>query len=242
LSIPLSSAVAYHMQMDWSAVAIVVATIMGPILAVQAQKYLERHRDQTRAKDSLFRVLMATRANRIATEHVQALNGIELAFYGGGQKEKKVREAWKAYLDNLNDLKSYKPNRIPEWQTRQFDLFVDLPHDMAICLGYNDFDKTHIKNSWYAPEAHGTIEQQWNDIRAALADILTGKRYLPVGSSGASDEEVKETSELRKLLIEWLKMNTQIAQADEAATTKTGLLRKAAERVWDPAHDGVQKP
>jgi hypothetical protein len=47
--------------MDWSAVAIVIATVMGPILAVQAQKYLERHRDQKRAKDTIFRVLMATK-------------------------------------------------------------------------------------------------------------------------------------------------------------------------------------
>src|SRR5712691_10499658 len=91
-----------NMHLDWSIAAIVIATVMGPILAVQAQKYLERYRDQKRVKDSIFRVLMATRANRLASDHVQALNGIELAFYGGGNKEKKVREAWKAYLDHLN--------------------------------------------------------------------------------------------------------------------------------------------
>ena len=27
---------------------------------------------------------------------------IDLEFYGGGRSEKRVREAWKAYLDHLN--------------------------------------------------------------------------------------------------------------------------------------------
>jgi hypothetical protein len=147
--------------MDWSALAVIVATVMGPILAVQAQKYLERHRDQKRAKDTIFRVLMATRASRLSGEHVQALNGIELAFYGGGKKGKKVLEAWKAYHYHLND-KSYAPERTPEWVTRQIDLFIDLLHEMAVSLGY-DFDKTHIKNSWYSPEAHGIMENEFHD-------------------------------------------------------------------------------
>ena len=196
------------MHIDWSAVAIVIATVAGPILAVQAQKYLERHRDQKRAKDSIFRVLMATRASRLAAEHVQALNGIELAFYGGGSKEKKVREAWKAYHDHLND-RSYRPDRIPEWNVRIVDLFIDLLHEMAVCLGY-DFDKTHIRNSWYVPELHGEIEQQWNEIRGALADILVGKRYLPVAGFAPSEEEAKQMREVRRLLIEWLKANTPL--------------------------------
>ena len=215
--------------MDWSAGAIVIATIMGPVLAVQAQKYLERHRDQKRAKDAIFRVLMATRASRLAPDHVQALNGIELAFYGGREGEKKVREAWKAYHDHLND-KSYQPDRTAEWITRQIDLFIDLLHEMAVCLGY-DFDKTHIKNSWYSPEAHGTIEQQWNEIRGALADILTGKRFFPVAGFAASDDEAKEVAEVRKRLIEWLKMNTQIPQAVSSEPASAIIERGPAPQV-----------
>lgn len=200
--------------MDWSAGAIVVATVMGPILAVQAQKYLERHRDQKRAKDTLFRVLMATRASRLAAEHVQALNGIELAFYGGGRKEKRVLEAWKAYHDHLND-KSYQPDRTAEWVTRQIDLFIDLLHEIAVCLGY-DFDKTHIKNSWYSPEAHGVIEEEVHTIRRGFAAILTGKASFPVTSFAATDEEAKEVGEVRKLLIEVLKANRPISGINAA--------------------------
>jgi hypothetical protein len=105
---------------------------------------------------------------------VQALNGIELAFYGGGEKEKKVREAWKAHLDHLST--KWTKERQDEWVTRQFDLFIDLLHEMAVCLRY-DFDKTHIRNSWYSPEAHGTIEQELNVIRRDI----DWKTFIPGG-------------------------------------------------------------
>lgn len=131
-----------------------------------------------------------------------------MAFYGGGEKEKKVREAWKAYHNHLND-KSYQPDRNAEWVVRQIDLFIDLLHEMAVCLGY-DFDKTHLKSSWYSPEAHGTIEQELNVIRGGLAEILTGKRSFPVVGLAASEHEAQQTAELRNLLIEWLKANPKI--------------------------------
>ena len=64
----------------------------------------------------IFRTLMATRATRLSAEHVQALNGIELTFYGGGKKEKKVLEAWKAYHDHLNT--KYEGTAANEWTIR----------------------------------------------------------------------------------------------------------------------------
>lgn len=199
--------------MTWFAVhlgsiAIVFATLIGPVLAVQAQKYLERHRDQKRAKDSIFRVLMATRASRLSPDHVQALNGIDLAYYSGGIREKRVRESWKAYHDLLNTR--FAKEREGEWVTRQLDLFVDLLHEMAVCLGY-DFDKTYIKNSSYAPEAFGTIEQEVNLIRGALAEILVGKRPFQVVGVAASEDEARQTAEIRGLLIEWLRVSSSKA-------------------------------
>jgi hypothetical protein len=201
--------------MDWSVVSVVIATVMGPILAVQAQKYLERHRDQKRAKGNIFRVLMATRATRLAGDHVQALNGIELAFYGGGDREKKVLEAWKAYHDHLNT--TFSTDRGAEWEIRQVDLFIDLLHEMAVCLGY-DFDKTQIKNSWYSPKAHGVIEDELQTIRRGFAEILTGKASFAVTAIAATKEEANEWAEARKLLIEVLKAHKSIPP-----TTPSGL-------------------
>jgi microsomal dipeptidase-like Zn-dependent dipeptidase len=206
--------------MDTSAGAIVVATLLGPVFAVQVQKYLERHRDQKRVKDTIFRTLMTTRANRLAPDHVQALNGIEIAFYGGGEKEKRVREGWRAYHDYLND-RSYQPDRMQEWMVKQIDLFIELLHDMAVCLGY-DFDKTHIKSSWYAPEAHGTVEEELNAIRSSLAEIVTGKRPFPIGIHPTSEEEAKKTAELRELLVEWLTRQNQTSLAVEGTGKASG--------------------
>jgi hypothetical protein len=88
------------MAVDWGAVSIVLATFGGPIAAVQAQEFLERGRERKRQKEATFRTLMATRAlsNRTSPEHVLALNGIELTFSHGGNKDKAVLEAWNAYV------------------------------------------------------------------------------------------------------------------------------------------------
>jgi len=59
--------------MQVSEILIVCATVVGPILAVQAQKAVERARERRGRKAWLFHSLMATRAARVSPEHVQAL-------------------------------------------------------------------------------------------------------------------------------------------------------------------------
>ena len=74
---------------SWNDVAIMLATFLGPIAAVQAQKYLERRREVENRKISVFYALMATRSARISPEHVRALNSISLAFYGRSAPSRK---------------------------------------------------------------------------------------------------------------------------------------------------------
>jgi hypothetical protein len=128
---------------------------------------------------------------------------IDLEFYGGGPKEKAVREAWKRYLDHLNTR--YEDDAA--WGIRQTDLFVDLLYEMSNCLRY-DFDKTHIKNSVYLPVAYGNLEQDQNVIRSALVNILTGKAAFPIVAKPATDEEAKEQAQLRQSLMEYLSDKT----------------------------------
>ena len=66
-----------------------------------------------------------------------------------------------------------------QWDTKRVDLLVELLHKMATVLDY-EFDKTHIKNSAYAPIAHGDIEDQQKALRVGLIDVLEGKRVLPM--------------------------------------------------------------
>jgi hypothetical protein len=91
--------------------AVVAATVLGPILAVQAQKAVESFRERRGRKTRLFEQLMATRASRVASEHVRALNMIDLVFYDErilgiprrSGKEQRVLDSWKEYLDHLNN-------------------------------------------------------------------------------------------------------------------------------------------
>lgn len=121
---------------------------------------------------SVFTTLMATRGSLLSADNVRALNLIDLVFYGGDEEEKRVRESWKAYLHHLNDL--LFRNRDPNgWDLKRVALFSELLFDMSKCLGY-DFDKTELSSSWYAPEAHGIVEQELTTIRKGVAGLIQG--------------------------------------------------------------------
>lgn len=74
---------------------LVLATFCGPIAAVQAQKWIERTREQRGRRLWIFQTLMATRAIRAGSnEHVQALNLIDVFFNGKSSRDRAVRDAW----------------------------------------------------------------------------------------------------------------------------------------------------
>ncbi|MDH4554792.1 hypothetical protein E8F11_06310 [Pseudomonas sp. BN417] len=157
---------------DWLMMFVVLA---GPIIAVQLTRYLDSRNEIQGRKLQIFKTLMATRAYTISWHHVEALNSIDLEFNQKNKKEKQVIEAWKQYLDHLG-LDKMDPD---QWAIRRVDLFVELLHKMAIVLKY-DFDKTHIKNSSYAPRAHGDIENEQGNMRKMAIELLEGKRVLPL--------------------------------------------------------------
>ncbi|MCK7139068.1 hypothetical protein L8O39_14950 [Enterobacter kobei] len=71
----------------------VFATLFSPLIAVRVQKYLEKKSEKQTIKVKIFSQLMATRAisSRLLPEHVQALNMIDLAFYGDIRRGKVKR-------------------------------------------------------------------------------------------------------------------------------------------------------
>ena len=137
----------------------------------------------------VFKTLMATRAYAVSPKHVEALNRIDLEFSNKHKKEREVVYAWKEYLDLL----SSKEMPREQWDTKRVDLLVELLHKMATVLDY-EFDKTHIKNSAYAPIAHGDIEEQQKFLRVGLIEILEGKREVPMRVTNLPSENVSNTS------------------------------------------------
>jgi hypothetical protein len=170
----------YSLGLNISDGLMILAVLLGPIIAVQLTRYLDNKREAQQRKLDIFRTLMATRLYNISWDHVNALNRIDVEFDSRVPKEKDVLNAWKSYLDLLND----KGLTAESWNTRRTDLFVDLLHRMALVLNY-DFDKTHIKNSAYSPVAHSNSEQEVNEIRAGLIKVLKGEIAIPVKISGA---------------------------------------------------------
>lgn len=152
---------------DW---IMIVAVISGPIIAVQLTRYLDDKKEKRDRKLQIFKTLMATRAYTTSWEHVNALNLIDLEF----TKDKTVIEAWKEYHDLLHT--SMSPD---QWVQKKLELFIDLLQKMAYVLDY-DFDKTHIKNSSYSPNAHGNTENEQMILRKHLIEVLEGKRSIPM--------------------------------------------------------------
>ncbi len=154
---------------------IILATMLGPVIAVQVTRYVDDRKEVKGRKLQVFKTLMATRAYTLSPAHVEALNRIDLEFSSNLPAEKKVIDVWKQYLDLLGD-KSLTPER---WGEKRIELLVELLYVMGQCLDYN-FDKTQIKNATYAPIAHGRIDEEQQAIRTHTLELLQGKRVLPM--------------------------------------------------------------
>ena len=157
--------------------AIVLAMLMGPVFAVQAQKWVELARERRNNKLWIFSQLMATRSARVSPEHVRALNMIDLAFYGRrvGKKAYRTRlehgvlKAWSRYRDHLNagPGKSAPPEVLRNWIYVADDLFAGLLHAMSIEVGLK-FDRVLLRRGAYAPLAHGDLDAMTEYPRTQL--------------------------------------------------------------------------
>lgn len=137
-------------------VVITVATFFGPVFAVQAQKWIERLRENRARKETVFQTLMTTRSYRLSMDHVRSLNMIDIAF----KVDREVIEAWRVYHDHLHSLAlNTTPDVINAWETRSGDLLVALLGAMAANLDY-EFDPVQLKRGSYAPRAHGQAQAE----------------------------------------------------------------------------------
>lgn len=194
------------MTWDWTFrttdVAIVAATLLGPILAVQAQKLLERRRDQDQRRRWVFRTLMATRATNLSSAHVEALNAVPIEFYGRSVRLSKVIEAWKVYLDHLN---ANVDANGPAWEDRRQDLFLALLGAMAHFLGYK-FGPVELRREVYFPRGHAQLETDQETIRKGFASLLRGEKALPMEVRGWPVDEgaLDAQRRLQARLLAWL--------------------------------------
>ncbi len=183
---------------DWM---IVCATLLGPIIAVQVQKAVEAAREARSQKRQLFHQLMATRAAPTSFQHVQALNMIDLAFYGKAPGRRKpgaqrVLDLWKEYLDHVAD-RSFQDRDINGWAGKLQELHVDLLVAIGNDVGYS-FDRVLLKKGVYNPEAHGLLEHENNQLRRLTISLLEGKTAISmnVASFPVDEDALKAQADL----------------------------------------------
>jgi hypothetical protein len=192
----------------------IFAVLISPLLAVQAEKIIERARSSKNRKVQIFKTLMATRGSRLSTEHVIALNQIDLEFYGS-KKYRKTLNSWKEYLDQLG-LKFNNDEEFRVWNDKAEELLANLLYEMGISLGYS-FDKVTIKRNAYSPTGHVKVESENQQIRNLLIKVLNGENAittLQISSDDvakANNDAVSKTQELQNLLIDHYKNGRPIS-------------------------------
>lgn len=173
---------------DW---AIVLATILGPIFAVQVQKWLEKWRAIRERRFWIFRSLMATRAANLNPLHVEALNAIPIDFYG----RKPIIDIWEEYFAHLSNKEMAKD----VWAGKRLDIFIRLLAAIGKDLKYT-FNVAELHRIYF-PEGHGNLEADQLAITRGLALLLSGQQPLkmsvesfpqPSADAAAQQEKLQE--------------------------------------------------
>jgi hypothetical protein len=178
--------------------AVVFATLAGPILALQAQRWLDKRREVNSRKMSLFRTLMATRVSRLSPEHVEALNATAIDFYGESEELRAITGAWRLYMEHLN--RTTMP--FEQWLIRGDDLYADLLYSMAKHLRYK-FDKVQLQREIYRPKGFLDAEVEQDKLKKGLIGILEGSSSLLMDvRSFPVDPTIREATPTTQMILD----------------------------------------
>lgn len=185
--------------MKFPEIITILAIIIGPIMAVQAEKYLQRAREIKNQRLNIFKTLMATRGSSLSFSHVEALNRIDLEF-SDNRKYQKVIAAWKEYFDNLGQ-KAQTDEQVTVWIARNEELLANLLYEMGQSLGYK-FDKVLIKRNVYSPLGHERVERENEMIRKGLMNVLNSETSLAM-TIIVDEDTLRKQSELHDAMIKY---------------------------------------
>jgi hypothetical protein len=183
---------------DW---LLILVTFAGPIVAVQVQKWVERIREERFRRLTIFQTLMATRAMRASSsDHVQALNLIDVFFNGKSKKERDVRDAWVTYLDFFNQRTPTDDKGATAHNEKGVDLLTNLLAKIGHTLGYH-FNAVQLKRGGYYPQGHADEANASALIRQNLVKVLTGTQHLKMDVASfpatISEEDMQSQLKLR---------------------------------------------
>ena len=150
-------------------IAVAIIPIIVWILGIKYQ-------DRKAKKDAQLRVFLTLMADRKSNPITNALNIIDVVF----QDNKKVRHAWREYLDSLNE-------KSPQFESSN-SFRLDLLSEMAMALGYKNLKQTEI-DRFYSPKYFGSqMSRQEIIFRENLRVLMHSKNF----AEGFSDKEFED--------------------------------------------------
>ena len=156
----------------------ILALIVSPIAAVLISIWIADQGEIRKRKLETFRTLMRTRGIRLSSDHVGALNLVEIEF----AKETNVISAWKTYLEHLDGSKTplpVDPNTSKPFFDERNRRLAKLLHEIGISLGFK-VEQIDIFMGNYTPQGWLNDEDQQRFLRGLMIDVLGGRRALTV--------------------------------------------------------------
>jgi uncharacterized protein DUF6680 len=152
---------------DW---VTVFAVVIGPVLALFAQRVLDLIREKKNRRVELYLTIMSLRATWLHPDSLRALNSIDTIF--SKKREQKIRDAWAELLRHTSSHKGTSDEEARVWNERLLDLRVDLYQLIGNAVKYRQ-TVAYIKNSIYAPQYHVDAELEQIQIRKQFAKAIT---------------------------------------------------------------------
>lgn len=156
--------------------ATIFAIVWGPIKAVQISRQNDDEKEVRRRKFAVFHDLMKTRRLALASDHVMALNLIQVEFY----QHQKINDAYRRYMALLSrPAPAANDAAADQFYEEQEDGLYDLLHEIGDELGYK-YDKRDLRKLAYGPKGWQNDEAQLRAVRMLLIEVMSGRRPIPV--------------------------------------------------------------
>jgi hypothetical protein len=171
----------------------VAAIIAAPMITLYVQRKLEDKKARDKRRQEIFNTLWINRRRPYWLARIDALNMIDLEFYG----EPGVQDAWQALRADYFRQEHPGMNDDQIFQQRE-ELFATLLFEISKVLRYK-FSRTDIRDNIYRPQLHGTVEEIEIETRARILALLRSDA-LPVRFVQEQANSPQTQATLRQLL------------------------------------------
>ncbi len=184
----------------------ILAILLSPLIAVQVTQWINKLKAAKDRKIKVFSDLMATRGTALSPKHVEALNRIDIEYYGVN----KVTTSWKIYMDHLDHVQNILSEDEADWKSwgaKREELLTSLLGEMANHLKYK-FDPVQLKRGHYNPTGYVNFEAEQQIIRKGLVELFQNKKPLPIWAIVANPPPSVNEPKLAQEAIEKKQENT----------------------------------